>query len=126
MIKFQYILSNKRTLSQQDQELSGESKIHGQTFCPLFVVFKKCSHNKKPVSTSFASYLRTEWNKLAQDTTEVRQFSQPFHFLQPTPHLFTFRLSPHPRLLPPPSILDWRVPYHIERDNYKMEIGNEY
>ena len=54
------------------------------------------------------SYVRSEWNKLSQDTTEDMQFFQPPCLLQPPAYLLS-DLFPTPHLLPPPSIPDWRV-----------------
>ena len=79
--------------------------VHGQSFCPLFVVLKKCLHESQFPRHSL-SYVRREWNKLPQDTTENMQFFQT----PPPPaycnsRLFTFRFFPTPtHLLPSPPI----------------------
>ena len=83
--------------------------IHDQTFFPLFVVLKNVCMIKSQFPHHTLSYVRSEWNKLPQDTTEDMQFFQPPpppppppRLLQPPYLLSDFFNPPFPRLLPSP------------------------
>ena len=75
---------------------------HGQTICPLFVALKKCLHDYKPVSTSFA-HLRKKRLKQYCPSQTIRYATghrcwkhfHPLHLLQP-PFLFALRIFHNP------------------------------
>ena len=76
--------------------------IQDQTFCQRFAVLKNVCMIKSQFPHHSLSYVRSEWNKLPQETTKDMQFFQPPpRLLQPL-RLFTFRFFPTLRLLPPP------------------------
>ena len=78
--------------------------IHGQTFCPLFVVLKNVCMIKSQFPQHSLSYVRSDSNKLPQDTNKYMQFFLPYRFLQPPlPAYLISDIFSTPRLLPPPS-----------------------
>ena len=52
--------------------------IHGQTFCPLFVVLKIICMIKSQFPHHLLSYVRSEWNKLPQKQLKICNVPTPF------------------------------------------------
>ena len=80
------IFWTKRTSSQPDPELSGESNSWSGIL-PNVCCLENVCMIKSQFSHHSLSYVRSKWNKLRQDTTQDRQFFQPL-----PPHLFTLKL----------------------------------
>ena len=78
--------------------------IYCQTLRPLFFVLENACMIKSQFPHHSLSYVRSEWNKLPQDTTEDMQFFQPSPaYCNPVAYLLSdFFPTPPSRLLPLP------------------------